>query len=188
MTEPPYAAEPDPAVDLSQLPISGDWTPYVELLGIGGFVRHPFTPMLVCEISPLRTDNPDATRPRAQAVPPMELPSTKTPEMQQTATRLQMPTTRTNKGSDAKMTEPKPCPNCGTQRPMPGDETLTFPRKGDVREQLADIAALFRTAADSDGEYALAELFEYLRDYAAIVVDRPDLATIVKRLHTWAKE
>lgn len=41
-SEPAYVAEPDPAIDLSQLPISGDWTPYVKL----------FTE------SPLRTDSP----------------------------------------------------------------------------------------------------------------------------------
>lgn len=68
-------------------------------------------------------------------------------------------------------------------------EQHQFPNINEVRAQLADIGAMFRSAADSDGEYALAELFEFLRDYAAIVVDRPDsLYPIIKRLHVWLKE
>lgn len=81
------------------------------------------------------------------------------------------------------------CVNCGTSRPLIGQyEPPEVPAIADVRTQLADIAALFRTVADSDGEYAIAEVFEYLERTAAIVVDRPDLYAIIQRLHTWAKE
>lgn len=90
--------------------------------------------------------------------------------------------------TDPAARSPRPCPNCRTHRPMPGDQNITFPAIADVRAQLADIGAVLRLAADSDGQYALAELFEYLRAVAAIVVDRPDLAAIVKRIHLWASD
>lgn len=62
------------------------------------------------------------------------------------------------------------------------------PATEDVRNHLADIAALFRIAATNEGERALADLFEHLRDAPAVVADRPALAAIITRLGAWAKE
>lgn len=84
----------------------------------------------------------------------------------------------------------------------PGTYFITYHRESDliatsvtgpethntVKEQMADIAAMFRTAAASEGELALARFFEYFRENPAVIAERIGLPEIAARIHAWVKE